>query len=159
MTDALDLPEGFYAIQDPHDPTTVTYWRRKDQAGRGRPQFAAWPPKARNGPVLLKADVPQDLHGAERQQWASRWFHEHLAPYLDAVVEVIAADPVAAGRRFAELTTRCCRCGRALTDDLSKTYGIGPDCRDGIPADLLAAFLTPAVGRAHAELLAGKVAL
>ncbi|MEU4229526.1 hypothetical protein AB0F17_34960 [Nonomuraea sp. NPDC026600] len=68
MTDALDLPEGVYAIPDPHNPDTITYWRRQNaKTRRGTvPKFHAWPPKARNGPILYKQNVPAGLHGTRR---------------------------------------------------------------------------------------------
>jgi hypothetical protein len=89
----------------------------------------------------------------ERQVVLLAWGGRRLA-YLKRVAAAIAADVPAAGRRFAELHTRCCVCGRTLRDATSKTYGIGPDCRAGIPAEVLARYLTPQVGRAHAAHLA-----
>lgn len=156
MADWQDLPEGHYAIVDPHDPGTVTYWRRKNVKTRSgvRPQFDAWPLKAKNGPILWKRDVPKNLTGQARIEWVTRWFTDVRALYMTAVVTAIAADPVAAGKRFADLTCRCCACGRALFDDHSKVYGIGPECRSEIPAEVLARYFTPALGRAHAEHLA-----
>lgn len=155
-----DLPEGHYAIRDPHDPGTITYWRRKDIKGRhgARPAFTPWPLKARNGPRLLARDVPVGLRGQVRAEWVRAWYARVRHPYDAAVVEAIAADIAAAGKRFADLTSRCCRCGRALTDDHSKVYGIGPECRAGLTADQLAAYFTPRLGRAHAEYLADKAA-
>lgn len=159
-TTALDLPEGLYAIPDPHTPDLFSFWRRHDaKTRRGtRPEFAAWPPKARTGPILYKADVPADLHGQARAEWVSAWHGKHRAPYTAAVVDAIAADLIAAGRRFAALTVRCCQCGRALRDALSKAYGIGPDCRHGVDTEILALYLTPLVGRAHHTHEAGKAA-
>jgi len=156
MADWQDIPEGLYAIVDPHDPETVSYWRRKDTKKRNgsiETSFAAWPPKARYGPILLKRDVPQDLWGQERGEWLLRWLDETRQPYDSAVIASVLADPIAAGRRFAELTSRCCACARTLTDDLSKCYGIGPECRSEIPADVLAQYYVPALARAHAEHL------
>lgn len=159
MTDWQDIPEGLYAIPDPHDPAAVSYWRRKDtktRRGGIESSFAAWPPKARYGPVLLKRDVPKDLHGKDLGDYLNRWMVEVRQPFYDAVIAAVLADPVAAGKRFAELTSRCCSCGRTLTDDLSKCYGIGPECRSGIPAEVLARYYAPALGRAHAEALQGQ---
>lgn len=158
---ALDLPEGLYAIPDPHTPDTITYWRRQDVRTRRQnlsPRFGAWPPKARPGPVLYKSDVPAGLHGQDLGDWMRTWYAETREPYDTAVVAAIAADPITAGRRFAELTVRCCQCARPLTDALSKTYGIGPDCRHGMDTEILALYLTPLVGRAHHTREAGKAA-
>ena len=155
-----DLPEGHYAIPDPHDPGVITYWRRKNIKGKRavRPSFGPWPLKARNGPVLYTRDVPRDLRGQARAEWVRDWYATVRHPYDTAVAEAIAADTVKAGQRFAGLTSRCCSCGRALTDDHSKVYGIGPECRAGLTAEALALYFTPRLGRAHAEYLATREA-
>lgn len=44
------------------------------------------------------------------------------------VLLAIAADPKAAGVRFGQLIEKCCRCGRTLTDKVSRERGIGPEC-------------------------------
>jgi hypothetical protein len=154
----LDIPEGHYAIIDPRDQGTVTYWRRKNlKAARGtRPDFGPWPLKARYGPVLYTRDVPATLHAEQRREWIRSWYAANFEPYRAAVIEAIAADPVAAGKRFADLTSRCCSCGRTLTDDLSKVYGIGPECRSGLTAEHLALYYAPRLGQAHAEYLAAR---
>jgi hypothetical protein len=41
-----------------------------------------------------------------------------------------------------------------LSDDHSKVYGIGPECRSGLSTEQLALYYTPRLGRAHAEYLA-----
>lgn len=159
VTDWQDLPEGLYAIVDPHDPAAVSYWRRKDtkkRHGGTELSFAAWPPKARYGPVLMKRDVPAGLYGRERGEFLTRWLVETRQPYDELVIGALLADPVACRKRFADLTSRCCDCARVLTDDLSKTYGIGPECRAGISAEVLAQYYSPALGRAHAEHLTQK---
>ncbi|MFF4388532.1 DUF6011 domain-containing protein [Streptomyces sp. NPDC001552] len=144
------VPVGYYAIYDPDDQTTVIYWRRilTDKSNG----LKAWPSKAWYGPPLpRRSEIPTDR--AERDAFAAAWRKTRQA-YIDRVVAALAADPIAAGRRFAEFGIRCCICGRALRDALSKSYGIGPECRSGIPALTLARYLTPLVGQAHAVQLA-----
>ena len=46
------------------------------------------------------------------------------------VLTKIAADPTAAMTRFGQEIGKCGRCGRTLTDPVSRDYGIGPDCRE-----------------------------
>jgi hypothetical protein len=135
----------YFAVPDPADPTRVTYWRRSADT-----RLHAWPAKARYGPRLLRSDVPDDLKGRERQDWIWAWSRGHITPWLLAVGDAINADPDGCAGRFAALTRCCCWCGRKLTDAASKTYGIGPECRAGLPDEALAA-LIEAVGRAHAE--------
>ncbi|MEU6929017.1 DUF6011 domain-containing protein [Streptomyces sp. NPDC046374] len=156
MSLTIDWPEldavadGYYAIPDPDDPGTMTYWRRIRTDRKNA--LTGWPAKAWYGPpVPRRSDVPVD--DAERAAFVAAWSQARRA-YLDRIVGTIAEDQVTAGRRFAEFRIRCCRCGRALKDETSKTYGIGPECRSGIPAAVLARYLTPEVGRIHAQALA-----
>jgi hypothetical protein len=46
------------------------------------------------------------------------------------VLASIAADLEAASRRYGQELGVCGRCGRTLTDEESRAYGIGPVCRD-----------------------------
>lgn len=150
---SFNLPEGHFAIRDPHDPRLVSYWRYRATRRRVQPVFGPWPAKARTGPRLLAADVPAALKGDARRDWIRKWFADNAAPYRAAVIAALEADPHAAAMRFAELTSRCCVCGRNLTEPLSKSCGIGPECRSGLGAAVLAQFYVPAVARAHAERL------
>jgi hypothetical protein len=129
-----------YAIPDPDDPGQMTYWYDGERG------LTPWPPKARYGPVLFRKDLPEDR--AAREAVLAE-FRRHFHEWWAAVRAAIAADPVAAGRRFAELTTNCCWCGRQLTEESSKVYGIGPECRKDMSADVLAAYALR-VGCAHA---------
>jgi hypothetical protein len=47
-----ELPNGYYAIPDPMDPDTMTYWRINN--GRVTP----WPTRAKYGPKFLRKDAP-----------------------------------------------------------------------------------------------------
>lgn len=144
-----DIPDGYYAVQDPADASTITYWRRHRSSRAD--SFKAWPAKARYGPAPVtraEANAADDVP-ALLQDWSRRY-----RAYLDQVAAAVLEDVPAAGRRFADLKTRCCICARPLQDSTSKTYGIGPDCRGGIAADALGRYFTPVVGRAHADRLA-----
>lgn len=136
MTDWHDIPEGLYAVLDPEKPDRMEYWCRKDvRTKRGpRPLFKAWPP-GKFGP---------ELRGGVRP----------VRGHLVQVIEAIASDPIAAQKRFAQFSLRCCFCGKPLTDPRSKTYGIGPECRKGIRAEILARYFTPEVSKAHAAAFA-----
>lgn len=145
MSDWLELPEGIFAIHDPDDPASMKYWRRKDTK-RGMHvyhSFRRWP--AGTIGSLLTARDGKDPY-------------VRIGGYLARVIEAIAEDPVAAGRRFAQFCDCCCRCGKVLTDPVSKSYGIGPDCRRDISPELLARYLTPQVERLHAQTLLEEIA-
>lgn len=49
--------------------------------------------------------------------------------YKRTVLEQIAKNPEAAGRRFGQEVGVCYVCGRSLTDEISRRLGIGPICR------------------------------
>lgn len=135
----------YYAIPDPDDSTRITYWR---ETGR---KLAPWPGKVHYGPRLRKRDFPA---GTPRQQfeYADRWMLEIRHPWEAKIRAAVDANPDEATARFAALTTRCGFCGKKLTDERSKVIGVGPDCRDGFPDELIARFVE-AVGRAHAAHL------
>lgn len=151
MTPYAAIPLGYYAVVDPGDPTTMTYWRRASP--RGREVFESWPTGTKLGPALYSRDVPAALRGEDRRAWIRAWYADVRHPWQAAVVEAIVADPVGTSVRFAEHFTRCCRCGRSLTEEASKAYGIGPECRRGMTPAELDPYVR-AVGAAHAASLA-----
>ena len=65
-------------------------------------------------------------------RWFSRYSSDDLLPVgaaeRAAVVPVIAADPAAAGRTFAAETRRCWHCAKRLTNELSRSRSVGPEC-------------------------------
>ncbi|QKW15457.1 DUF6011 domain-containing protein [Verrucosispora sp. NA02020] len=141
----------YFAVPDPTNPRQITYWRRT--SGRLKP----WPAKARYGPVLYRTDLPEGLKGQAQQEWIIRWHRQHTFPWHEAIRAAVDSDPTGCAARFAAFTTRCCQCGKQLHDPTSKTYGVGPDCRDGWP-DAVLALMVEAVGRAHAAAAALEAA-
>ena len=140
------LEDGYYAVHDPDQADVMTYWRVAGGA------LSPWPAKAWYGPPRpLKADAPKDR---EQLRVFVSEFNALALDHRRRTMDALHADPIRARSCFARMAVRCCCCGRRLTDDTSKVYGIGPECRAGIPADLLAQYLTPQVGRAHAAHLA-----
>lgn len=122
----------YYAVPD-LDTGDMTYWM-KDKRGRLKP----WPldPPARYGPQLIDA-LPKGLGETERFAWARRWWDTVGKPWDEAIKAAIAADPEAAHARFAVMSSRCCVCGRVLTDDDSKVWGVGPECRHQVSESFL----------------------
>lgn len=150
----------YFAVPDPDDATRMTYWRHRGDSG-DRLNLTAYPSGAKYGPLRYgkpgpgrKHVMPAGLGPYERFAWANRWHVEVRQPWEARVYAAVNADRVGAALRFGQFATRCCCCGRALTDPASKTVGIGPDCRGSLPAEVLAAF-TEAVGRAHVQALGG----
>lgn len=127
------IPEGHYAIPDPHDTDRVTMWRVK--AGR----LTSWPRQARNGPVLRapRSEIPKG-RAAREAFWSPR--RAAYRTYLDRAREVLRAAPEEAAARYAAVMFRCASCNRVLRVPESNGYGIGPECRRWMPDDLLAEF-------------------
>lgn len=153
--DWKDIPEGYYAVLDPRtDTDEMTYWRMKTTK-RGSCSFGPWPTKARYAPSLYIKDLPDGIsaQSQEGRYYAKAWYRSVFATYHATIVGDILSDPIAAGQRFADWAVRCCCCGRALTNDLSKVYGIGPECRKGLPSEVLANYYRPNVGRLHATVI------
>lgn len=63
-------------------------------------------------------------------QASDEWYPVRSAQTLAMVLTAINADPEKAGKLYADELGMCCRCGRTLTDDLSRERGIGPVCWD-----------------------------
>ena len=139
------VPNGYYAIHDPHETERVTCWR-VDKKGA----LNVWPPKARVGPIstVTRQDKPKDR--AERDRWTLKLHHEQW-DYFRAVRARIAEDLIDAYARFASMYTRCCVCGKALDDPKSRMYGIGPDCGSK-RSDIALADLARRVGEMFAEI-------
>lgn len=148
------IPNGYYAVHNPADPTAVTYWR---MSAKG---LNPWPARAKYGPVLMRADVPRELYKPARRPdlaaWVKDWYRTNRSAWEASIRALIEADLAGCARRFAEFTIRCCNCGRALTDENSKVLGLGSECRRGIEPGTLAALITPLIGQAHAGALGAE---
>ncbi|MEU5157347.1 DUF6011 domain-containing protein [Glycomyces sp. NPDC021274] len=135
MSTQPPLADGYYAVLDPDDDTTMTCWRVK--GGRVK----AHPAKARYGPVLPRR---KDAPGPPGSDEFTVWFDEiaeRLNDWYARLHAAIEASPLAAQVEFAKATGHCCNCGRALKDGASRVLGIGPDCRERIPHPVLMAYL------------------
>lgn len=135
---------AYYAVPDPDDPGRMTYWYRNR-----RGQLKPHPAKAKYGPRCTRAAMEQAGLDFRNRDDVRAWYETVGWPWARAVREAVEADPFTAGLRFARFCTRCCFCGRLLVEPSSKTYGIGPECRQGLPAATLAR-LNEALGRVHA---------
>lgn len=61
---------------------------------------------------------------------ASDEYHSVRSPQsLKLVLRAILVDPRKASERYADELGRCYRCGRTLTDETSRSIGMGPECR------------------------------
>lgn len=95
---------GYYAarVADTDGVTKVKFYRVK---------------KVRNGRVYVDAQASDDY-------WPVR-----SPSALTMVLGAIAKSPEQAAMLYASELGRCCRCGRTLTDETSRSVGMGPECR------------------------------
>lgn len=102
--DLPDVPAGWYALEG--DDGTLRFYK-VDRPSEGR--------------------------------WAGRTFVRQIAgpneyPVRGAaateVLGTVAKDPEAAAQRYGQEIGKCGRCGRRLTNDESRAFGIGPECRE-----------------------------
>jgi hypothetical protein len=103
--DLPDVPEGRYAIKEADD---VTRFYRIDKPTEGR-----WA-----GRVFVSIQASDELHPVRdpRRRYD--------------IISNIALDPAAATRLYGREIGSCGVCGRTLTDETSREYGIGPVCRE-----------------------------
>lgn len=101
--DLPDVPAGRYALRT----DGVVKFYRLD-----RPEEGKWA-----GRFFLKAQASDETYPI-RNATAKR-------EILERIAEDIEASAVLYGQELG----RCYRCGRTLTDELSRSLGIGPDCR------------------------------
>ncbi|MEU3855283.1 hypothetical protein [Streptomyces sp. NPDC029554] len=89
------LPDGTYAVCDPHDPEVTTLWRV--DGGELHP----WPLRQRWAPRPPKADpaVPPEERRARRE----RWYAEVYWPWKVAVAEEIRRAPLTTADLFERL--------------------------------------------------------
>lgn len=98
-----EVPAGRYALETEDG---VKFYRLD------RPKEGRWA-----GYVFLKVQASDDLYGIRNQ--AER----------DRIIAEIGKDILGAERLYGQELGKCSRCGRTLTDETSRAYGMGPDCR------------------------------
>lgn len=99
-----DVPAGRYALRTEDD---VVKFYRLDKPTEGK-----WA-----GYTFLKAQGSDDLYPIRNRAEKER------------IIAEISKDVLAAEQLYGQELGKCSRCGRTLTDETSRDYGIGPDCR------------------------------
>jgi hypothetical protein len=98
--------------------------------------------EVRNGRYALRTGGVVKFYQVSngKGKWAGRTFVDAQASddrypvrnpsEVTRILAEIAANPLAAEQLYGRELGRCSRCGRTLTDETSRAYGIGPDCRN-----------------------------
>lgn len=102
-----EVPEGYYATASRTGNNDLDFW------AIDRPTEGRWA-----GRVFVKRVVggraDQNVRGPEARL---------------ALEAIAAAGPEDAARLYGQEVGRCGRCNRHLTDETSRAYGLGPECR------------------------------
>jgi hypothetical protein len=110
------LPDGRYAIRaDETEP--YTFFRVKIHT-RGK----------RVGCMTIQTQHSERLMNAAIRWRSGQWFFERNKQTIIDLMLFVCLDPKTAGMNYAQELGRCCICGKELTDERSRWYGIGPDC-------------------------------
>ena len=104
---STEVPAGRYAVATEDGATNALAFYKVD-----RPTEGKWA-----GYTFVKL-----ILGGHQEQRMSRAAGE-------AILRKIALDPEAASQAYGREMGQCGRCGLPLTNDESRAYGIGPDCR------------------------------
>jgi hypothetical protein len=106
----LPFPPGRYAILTPWatDPDKLHFFQI-DAPDEGR-----W-----SGYVFVKEQASDEMHSVKGERGIQ-------------VIEEIAKDAREAMLRYGREIGKCGHCGRTLTDEESRAYGIGPVCRNKV---------------------------
>ncbi len=103
----VEIPEGHYATPSRTGSNDLDFWRVD------RPTEGRWA-----GRVFVRRMIGG--RGAERVRGAEQ--RQALAAIAEAGIDKAA-------RQYGVEIGRCYRCNRLLTDETSRSLGIGPDCR------------------------------
>lgn len=108
------VPDGRYAVRE-DDTQPYTFIRLKRHT-HGK----------LNGCVTIQTQHSEKLMRAGIQWRNGLWTFEK--PWIVDKMLVVCVDPEIAGDAYARELGRCRICGKELTDERSRWYGIGPDC-------------------------------
>lgn len=114
------VPDGYFAVEQDEKPLTFI---RLHLRTHGR----------RKGFRILQTQHSDDLVvRAFKYPNGDWWFIDREKTVVDLLIALVANH-----QRFAVLygqtIGKCCRCGKTLTDERSRHYGIGPECEGKLP--------------------------
>lgn len=118
MFDSLlpSLPDGRYAMRMDETEPFIFYRVKRHTKGR------------LNGCLTIQTQHSERLMRAAVKWRSGEWYFEREKQRTIEHMLLICLDSKQAGFNYAEQLNRCCICGKDLTDDRSRYYGIGPDC-------------------------------
>lgn len=114
------IPEAMYAVRT-SDTDHIDFLRLSRPTNKRNKYFGALKIQTMHGAF---GDGKYITRGA---LWSSGKLSVYHQPLIDMLM-VLVPDHVSAALLYAKESKRCCRCNAALTDEISRKYGIGPEC-------------------------------
>ena len=111
------LPDGRYAIRE--DESVEFVFLRVKRHTRGKLA----------GCLTIQTQHSERLDRAGIR-WSAGWWNWSKPWVIDKML-LVCVDPKQAAYNYAKALNRCGICGKLLTDERSRWYGIGPDCETG----------------------------
>lgn len=111
------VPDGYYAVRL-EETAPITFLRVSRPKRYGQNKIS--------GVLKIQTQHSDDLADA-----AIKWPSGKWSIYRQSVIDslmLLVTDPFGAGMLYASEIGKCCRCNKALTDERSRHYGVGPDC-------------------------------
>lgn len=115
------VPDGYFAVRpDTNEPWRFFRITRRDT-------------KRNKNTTRIQSQASDLLytrmivwHDRDDYIWVDPWWHQRgkLLQYLMLII----ADAQGGMMQYAQLTEHCGSCGKQLTDERSRWYGIGPEC-------------------------------
>lgn len=120
-------PDGYYAVRlDDNDSYRFFRIKRPQQRKGVRTKWV--------GCIHVQSQHSEDLKSLllyapleGRPDKPAEWLWV-LRPDWEKYIILAMVDPMGAGHRYASEIGSCCICGKTLTDERSRHYGIGPEC-------------------------------
>lgn len=111
LAEMKDVPAGYYATPSRTGNNDLDFWRV--DKGTGKWEGYSFPCR------VLGGGAGEEMHTVELDNIQKRL----------ALQAILRAGLEEAQIAFAKALDRCTECGRALTDDTSRTFHMGPVCR------------------------------
>jgi uncharacterized protein DUF6011 len=125
-------PDGYFAVRlDDNDPYRfIRIKRPQPRKGVRTNHLGCIKVQSQHSDTLRELMIYRPLGALEDKPQEMLWVSNTA---LEKYVILVLVDPMGAGLAYARELEHCCICGKTLTDENSRHYGIGPECVKGHP--------------------------
>jgi len=68
------------------------------------------------------------LNEAGQLVWSGAWYHRFAPVAVHEFINTVSDFILFPWQVFGRSKNKCCCCGKGLTDDISRSRGVGPEC-------------------------------